>query len=68
MQADPWEINNLVGSKQPEHLAALQRLRAALEQWIKDTNDQGQYPEPASAVAAEQPKRKAKAGKKAAGK
>ena len=38
---DPWEINNLAQSKQPEHQAALQRLRAVLEKWIEDTNDQG---------------------------
>ena len=59
LDADRWEINNLAASQQPEHQAALKRLRAALEQWIKDTDDKGQYPEPASAAAAE-PKRKAK--------
>jgi len=40
--ADPHEINNLAKSDNPEHRAALQRLRAVLEKWIQDTNDQGQ--------------------------
>lgn len=38
---DPWEINNLATSSQPEHRAVLQRLRGVLEQWIEDTDDQG---------------------------
>jgi arylsulfatase A-like enzyme len=62
MQADPWEIHNLAAA--PEQQDTLKRLRAVLEQWIKDTNDQGQYPEP-PAAAAEPKKQK---GKKAGGK
>ncbi|TAN36774.1 MAG: twin-arginine translocation signal domain-containing protein [Verrucomicrobia bacterium] len=42
LQSDPWEIHNLV--KMPEHQETLKRLRTVQEQWIKDTNDQGQYP------------------------
>jgi arylsulfatase A-like enzyme len=41
LNRDPWEINNLAKSDQPEHQAALQRLRAVLAQWIEDTHDQG---------------------------
>jgi N-sulfoglucosamine sulfohydrolase len=41
LQADPWEISNLAKSDQPEHRAALHRLRAVLEKWIEDTADQG---------------------------
>jgi len=41
--ADPHEINNLAES--PQHKETLQRLRAALEQWMKKTNDLGLIPE-----------------------
>ena len=39
LERDPDEICNLVASSTPEHHAALQRLRGALERWIIDTND-----------------------------
>ena len=42
-QADPHEVKNLAGSKQ--HAAALAEMRAALDQWIKDTKDLGEVPE-----------------------
>ncbi|MBM3333997.1 sulfatase [Candidatus Sumerlaeota bacterium] len=41
LQADPHEIRNLADSTNPEHQAALKRMRAVLEKWIEDTNDQG---------------------------
>ena len=41
LAADPHEIENLVASPKPEHRAALARLRADLEAWIQQTNDQG---------------------------
>ena len=50
-QADPDEIDNLVASTQPEHQAALARLRAALDTWIVETGDRGAVPEPAAVVA-----------------
>jgi uncharacterized sulfatase len=40
---DPHEIDNLAG--RPEHQDTLKRLRAALEQWQKDTKDLGHIPE-----------------------
>jgi arylsulfatase A-like enzyme len=43
---DPHEIVNLAGSNAPEHQAALKRLRAELERWIVETDDQGRFPEP----------------------
>jgi arylsulfatase A-like enzyme len=47
LQTDPFEFSNLASS--PKHKEVLARLRAALEQWIVDTNDQGRTPEdPAS--------------------
>ena len=55
MTTDPHEIKNLVNSTNPEHVAALQRLRAELESWIIRTDDQGRFPEkmsPAEADAA----------------
>jgi N-sulfoglucosamine sulfohydrolase len=52
LDADPHEINNLVTSTKPEHKAALKRLRAALNKWINETNDQGRVPEPPAVAAA----------------
>ena len=40
---DPHEINNLVDSETPEHREALYRLRAALDTWISETGDQGEW-------------------------
>jgi len=37
--ADLYEINNLADS--PEHQHVLERMRSALQEWIKDTNDLG---------------------------
>jgi len=51
VQADPHEIRNLAGSKNPEHRAALLRLRAALDTWITETGDRGRWPEPPEIVA-----------------
>jgi hypothetical protein len=48
---DPHEIQNLVASHQPEHREALARLRAALDVWIVETGDHGQWPEPADVIA-----------------
>ena len=50
-QADPHEIKNLVTSKEPRHRAALLRLRTALDVWITETGDLGQWPEPPEIVA-----------------
>jgi len=41
--ADPFETVNLATSTKPEHQAALKRLHAAVEKWIVDTKDQGQW-------------------------
>ena len=43
LTADPHEVNNLAGS--PEHKATLERMRARLGKWMKDTNDLGLIPE-----------------------
>ena len=48
LRSDPWEINNLAAS--PDHQKTLKRLRAILEKWIKDTGDQGQFPEKESSI------------------
>ncbi|MGQ9576530.1 MAG: sulfatase family protein [Thermoguttaceae bacterium] len=50
-QVDPHEIHNLVDSTSPEHRTALVRLRAALDTWIIESGDQGQWPEPPEVVA-----------------
>ena len=41
--ADPFEIHNLAQSTDPAHQAALKRLRAELEKWITETDDQGRH-------------------------
>lgn len=43
---DPFEINNLADD--PKHQEKLKELRAALETWIVETNDQGRWIEPES--------------------
>jgi arylsulfatase A-like enzyme len=50
-QHDPHEIRNLVESANPEHQAALARLRAALDTWMTETGDRGHIPEPPEVVA-----------------
>lgn len=51
MEADPWAMNNLAKSTKPDHQAALQRLRGALEKWLVDSDDQGRFPEPPEVTA-----------------
>ena len=50
-ESDPHEIHNLAESDEPEHREALTRLRAALDVWIVETGDLGQWPEPPEVVA-----------------
>jgi len=50
-KADPHEIKNLAESDSPEHRKALLRLRTALDVWITETGDLGQWPEPPEIVA-----------------
>jgi arylsulfatase A-like enzyme len=49
LATDAYETNNLANS--PRHQEALQRLRTALEKWIKDTDDQGRQLEPPELAA-----------------
>jgi arylsulfatase A-like enzyme len=51
IESDPWAMNNLAESPQPEHMAALERLRATLDRWIVESNDQGRKPEPPEVTA-----------------
>lgn len=48
--ADPHEITNLARSEDPELKAVLLRMRAALDVWIVETQDLGEFPEPAEVV------------------
>jgi len=48
LQTDPDEIHNLAQSGESEHLAELEKLRAALAQWIEEVDDKGRVPEPTS--------------------
>jgi N-sulfoglucosamine sulfohydrolase len=45
LQSDPFEIQNLANSTQPQPQAELKKLRGVLEKWIEETNDQGRFPE-----------------------
>jgi arylsulfatase A-like enzyme len=51
LQNDPYEIKNLAGSDDPQVRQVLTRLRAELDKWIEDTNDQGRFFEPPDVVA-----------------
>lgn len=51
-QIDPRCMNNLAGSDRPEDRAALNRLRAELERWLVETDDQGRFREPPEVTAA----------------
>ncbi len=44
--ADPYEIHNLAASSHPGHQRILREMRATLERWIVETDDQGRFPEP----------------------
>jgi arylsulfatase A-like enzyme len=50
-EADPHEIRDLAGSDKPEHREALLRLRTALDVWLVETGDRGEWPEPPEIVA-----------------
>lgn len=74
LQSDPQEIRNLAASTDPTHREALDRLRAQLDRWIVETDDQGRFPEPPEVAAAKgatkptagaTPKAKARAKSKA---
>jgi hypothetical protein len=43
---DPYEINNLANSDDPENRKALARLRGILDSWMEETGDLGSIPEP----------------------
>lgn len=46
LENDPYEINNL--AENPSYDDELKRHRTILENWIKETDDKGQYPEDAA--------------------
>ena len=48
LSSDPYEIHNL--SSSPQHQETLKKMRAILEQWIRETGDQGRFPEKESAI------------------
>ena len=51
LEADPWEVRNLAAD--PARAATLEALRAKLDRWMEQTNDQGRVPEPESRYDAE---------------
>ena len=48
---DPHEIVNLASSNKDEHREALLQMRTALDTWIVETQDRGEFPEPDEIVA-----------------
>jgi hypothetical protein len=48
IQNDPYEIRNLADSS--KHKNTLNKMRKILDKWIKDTSDEGQFPELESAI------------------
>ena len=50
-EVDPHEIRNLANSKKPEHQKALIAMRTALDTWIVETQDRGEFPESEEIVA-----------------
>ena len=46
---DPDEVVNLAGD--PAHQKQLEKMRGLLDDWIKDTDDKGQYPRSEGAIA-----------------
>ncbi|MBU4460814.1 MAG: sulfatase [Verrucomicrobia bacterium] len=51
LDSDPHEIHNLAASSEPAAREAHLRLRAALDTWIAETGDLGQWPEPPEVIA-----------------
>jgi N-sulfoglucosamine sulfohydrolase len=56
LETDPHQINNLAQSDQPNHQAAIKKLRQALEQWIVEVDDQGRALEPKDVEVPEETK------------
>lgn len=52
LDADPYEIDNRIGSTDPQDVGAHKRLREALEKWITETNDLGRVMESPALAAA----------------
>ena len=50
-EVDPHEIRKLANSKKPEHQKALIAMRTALDTWIVETQDRGEFPETEEIVA-----------------
>jgi arylsulfatase A-like enzyme len=48
LENDPHEIYNL--AENPDYINILKRLRHILQQWMKETDDKGQYPEKVEAL------------------
>ena len=44
-QSDPHQIHDLAKSTDPMHVEKMKELRAALDSWLKETNDLGAVPE-----------------------
>ncbi len=62
LRNDPFEINNLAADA--NFAGPLNNLRTKLDQWLKQTNDQGNFPEPQQEIDSWRKPRKEKYAKK----
>lgn len=56
LQTDPHQLHNLASASDPAHQAARERLRAVLEKWIEETQDQGRRLETLEELKAAEPR------------
>jgi arylsulfatase A-like enzyme len=61
---DPHQIRNLASSDDPRTHGELVRLRAVLDRWIEEIDDQGRFPEPTRPNTNPTPKTKANSTRK----
>jgi len=54
LQTDPHEVRNL--AQAPAHQERVARMGRLLEDWIRETKDQGEIPEPGEVIEREEPR------------
>lgn len=53
-ESDPYEIDNLANSKEPEYQSVLREMRSALDVWMVETGDRGHIVEPSEIISAQE--------------
>jgi hypothetical protein len=54
LQTDPYEVRNL--AQAPAHKERVARVGRLLDDWIRETHDQGEIPEPKEVIEREEPR------------